>query len=148
MAECEVSRLGPPEVVKPDFAELVRVMIQFSHGCHCPFDSLLNKVNNDDNLTAYIDSFDFPVAAELLLIGDSTVWNPPPNKVVINSTMLCYGVTLPFQPFIYRFVGQLRLSPFQLSPTCYCILMCMCVLWQSNGLPPHTFCKKLHFYQM
>ncbi|KAL5772503.1 hypothetical protein ACOSQ2_012427 [Xanthoceras sorbifolium] len=47
--------------------------------------------------------------------------------------MLNYGVTLPLQPFIARFVDDINLAPAQLAPNSYRTLLALYTLWHRLG---------------
>ena len=62
--------------------------------------------------------------------------------------MLSCGVTLPLQGFIARFLADARLSPAQLAPNSYRILMGMWVLWSLNGYEAPSPREIRHFYSL
>ncbi|KAK1554239.1 hypothetical protein Q3G72_009625 [Acer saccharum] len=83
-----------------------------------------------------------------MLPCDRAVWNPPENVVAIYGAMLSCGVTLPFQPFIARFLAEAQIAPAQLAPNSYRILMCLCLMWKLKGYGPPTPREIRHFYTL
>ena len=57
-------------------------------------------------------------------------------------------MTLPLQDFIVRFLADARLSPVQLAPNSYRILMGMWMLWTLKGYEPPTPREIRHFYSL
>ena len=62
--------------------------------------------------------------------------------------MLSCGVTLPLQGFIARFLVDVGLSPAQLAPNSYRILIGMWALWSLNGYEAPTPREIRHFYSL
>ena len=96
------------------------------------FDTEVNMVG-DQELSRYRRRYDILDSVLLITSGERAGWNPPSNAVVIYGLMLGCGVTLPLQPFIARFLADAKLTPAQLSPNSYRILMCLCLMWKSIG---------------
>ncbi|KAK0580847.1 hypothetical protein LWI29_007003 [Acer saccharum] len=88
-----------------DFIPNISPSLHFSLDRPCSFDTEVNVVGEDE-LRKYKSRFDIPDAVTLTLPGDRAVWNPPENAVAIYGAMLSYGVTLPLQPFIARFLTE------------------------------------------
>ena len=101
--------------------------LHFSQDSPSSFDCEVNVVS-DRELNKYRSHFDFPTSINLLLPSDRAAWNPTPGAVTIYGIMLSCGVTLSLQPFIARFLADARLSPVQLAPNSYRILMGMWML--------------------
>ena len=79
---------------------------------------------------------------------DRAAWNPPPGMVAVYGAMLSCGVTLPLQPFITWFLADAQISPTQLAPNSYRILMCLWHFWYRMKLPPPTPREIRYFYTL
>ncbi|KAK0585696.1 hypothetical protein LWI29_032630 [Acer saccharum] len=77
----------------------------------------------EEELRKYKSRFEIPDAVTLILPSDRASWNPSENAVAIYGAMLSYGITLPLQPFIARFLAEAHIAPAQLVPNSYRILM-------------------------
>ena len=121
--------------------------LHFSRNSPSSFDCEVNVVGNRE-LNKYRSRFDIPPSVNLLLSGDQAAWNPTLGAVAIYGVMLSCGVTLPLQPFIARFLADARLSPVQLAPNSYRILMGMWMLWKLKGYEPPTPREIRHFYSL
>ena len=121
--------------------------LYFSRDNPSSFDCEVNVVG-DRELRHYRRRFDIPSSVNLLESGDRAAWNPVPGAVAIYGVMLSCGVTLPLQGFIARFLADARLSPAQLAPNSYRILMGMWMLWTLKGYEPPTPREICHFYSL
>ncbi|KAK0592172.1 hypothetical protein LWI29_014488 [Acer saccharum] len=113
----------------------------------CSFDTEVNVVGEDE-LRKYRSRFEIPDSVTLMLPGNRATWNPPENAVAIYGAMLSCGVTLPFQPFIARFLAEARIAPAQLAPNSYRILMCLGLMWKLKGYEHPTPREIHHFYTL
>ena len=69
--------------------------------------------------------------SDVLLPGPSdTADNPPYGFVAVNRQMCLSGAIPPFNDFLQQFLLRLSISPFQLHPNGYAILMGLCVLFR------------------
>ena len=69
--------------------------------------------------------------AEVLLPGPNDFADRPPSGfVAINRQMCLSGVIPPFNEFLQQILLRLTISPFQLHPNGYAILMGLCVLFR------------------
>ncbi|KAK1584525.1 hypothetical protein Q3G72_033734 [Acer saccharum] len=121
--------------------------LHFTVDLPCSFDCEVNMVGEDE-LRKYKSRFDIPNAVTLTLPGDRAAWNPPENAVAIYGAMLSCGVTLPFQPFIARFLVKAQITPAQLAPNSYRILICLCLMWKLKGYGPPTPREIRHLYTL
>ncbi|KAK0593318.1 hypothetical protein LWI29_034712 [Acer saccharum] len=115
-----------------DVEDHQRDRLHFSLDRPCSFDTEVNVVGEDE-LRKYRSRFEIPDSVTLMLPGNRATWNPPENAVAIYGAMLSCGVTLPFQPFIARFLAEARIAPAQLAPNSYRILMCLGLMWKLKG---------------
>ncbi|KAK3230428.1 hypothetical protein Dsin_002309 [Dipteronia sinensis] len=107
-------------------------LLKFSAEHPNAFDSEVNVVDEPE-LVKYNERFDLPRLVVLFLSGQHTIWNPPRGAVAIYETMLTSEVTLPFQPFIARFLAEAGIAHTQLSPNSYRVLMSLWHLWNQIG---------------
>jgi len=69
--------------------------------------------------------------ADILLPGpNDTADRPPLGFVAVNRQMCLNGAIPPFNDFLQQFLLRLSISPFQLHPNGYAILMGLCVLFR------------------
>ena len=107
------------------------------------------NVVGERELHQCIGRFDLdPYAVRLIPTGDRAAWNPFVEMVAIYGVMLSYGVTLPIQPFISRFLVEAQLSLAQLALNSYRILMSLWYIWHKLGLPAPTPCEIRHFHTL
>ena len=68
--------------------------------------------------------------------NDTADW-PPLGFVAVNRQMCLCGAIPPFNEFLHQLLFRLTISPFQLHPNGYAILMGLCVLFRRtlNRLP-------------
>ncbi|KAK0578023.1 hypothetical protein LWI29_003785 [Acer saccharum] len=141
------SLLDVQTVIDSDVEDHQRDRLLFSPTRPCSFDTEVNVVGEGE-LRKYKSRFDILDSVTLMLPGDRAVWNPPKNTVAIYGAMLSYGVTLPLQPFIARFLAEAQIAPAQLAPNSYRILMCLCLMWKLKGYGPPTPREIRHFYTL
>ena len=67
----------------------------------------------------YTERFDIPGSMVLSLSDQRAIWDPSRGAVAIYGTLLTSGMTLPFQPFIARFLAAAGIAPTQLAPKSY-----------------------------
>ena len=130
-----------------DVEEHRRARLHFSRGNPSSFDGEVNVVGEGE-LAHYRRRFDIPPSVKLKPSGDLVAWNPPPGAVAIYGVMLSCEVTLPLQGFIARFLADAGLSPAQLAPNGYRILMGMWMLRSLNGYEAPTPREIRHFYSL
>src|SRR5579862_1840019 len=143
----EVSLLDAQVAADSDIEEHRRARLHFSRGRPSSFDCEVNVVGESE-LALYRRRFDISPSTILSPSGDRAAWNPPSGAVAIYGVMLSCGVTLPLQGFIARFLADAGLSPAQLAPNSYRILMGMWTLWSLNGYEAPTPCEIRHFYSL
>ncbi|KAK0578949.1 hypothetical protein LWI29_018937 [Acer saccharum] len=123
--------------------------LHFSTDRPCSFDCEVN-VAGVEELHKYKSRFEIPDSVILTLPSDRAAWNPLKNKVAIYGAMLSCGVTLLLQPFIAKFLVEAQITPAQLAPNSYRILMCLCLclMWKLKGFGPPTPREIHHFYTL
>ncbi|KAK0576392.1 hypothetical protein LWI29_016748 [Acer saccharum] len=138
------SLLDAQTTVDSDVVDHQRDMLHFSLDRPCSFDTEVNVVGEDE-LHKYRSRFEIPDSVTLMLPGNRATWNPPENAVAIYGAMLSYGVTLPLQPFIARFLAEAQIAPVQLALNSYRILMCFGLIWKLKGYEP-PMPREIHYF--
>ena len=59
-----------------------------------------------------------------------------------------YGVRLPLHPFVRYMLICLNCALAQLSPSVWCAMIGMCILWKLRGFPNPTFSQFQRIYQL
>ncbi|KAK0608527.1 hypothetical protein LWI29_031941 [Acer saccharum] len=141
------SLLDAQMIIDSDVEDHQQDRLHFSLDRPSSFDCEINVVGEQE-LCKYKSRFNILDSVTLMLSNDRVAWNPPQNVVAIYGAMLSYGVTLPLQPFIAKFLADTKIAPAQLTPNSYRILMCLCLMWKLKGYEPPTPCEIHHLYTL